>query len=131
MVCIISFLGVYLYLEATNAQPGEYCQLLSPVLGYFELRRCLMFEYCDYGSHFSRVRILDDDGTSIPFHNPGFMDGSEPGWQNASVILQPGVKRFIVEGIRGGRTVEEDLGDLAIDNFRLELGACISKRVVS
>ena len=127
---ILVFVGVYMYLEATNAEPGDRCQLISPHLAFFDLKRCLYFEFCDFGAHHSRVIVRDDSNEVLPFHNPGNPGGHNEHWQNASVLLPAGVKQFILEGVRGGRTIEEDLGDFAVDNMRLLLGECLGKIVL-
>ena len=48
-------------------------------------------------------------------------------WQHLHLTVS-NIKLFAVSGIRGGNTVEEDEGDIAIDDFKLEAGSCEADR---
>ena len=48
-------------------------------------------------------------------------------WINAAVNLPARTHRFSVEAVRGGETVDDDLCDVAVDTFRVELGPCWRK----
>ena len=45
-------------------------------------------------------------------------------WITQEVPLAVGLKRFIIRVIRGGRTFEDDQGDIAFDNFEVERRDC-------
>ena len=45
-------------------------------------------------------------------------------WFRKNANLAARYKFFTIEAIRGGRTVEEDQGDICMDNFVIELGRC-------
>ena len=45
-------------------------------------------------------------------------------WITQEVPLAVGLKRFIIRVIRGGRTFEDDQGDIAFDNFEIERRDC-------
>ena len=52
---------------------------------------------------------------------------SVPGWRNASVDFPGTYRFFVIEGQRGGFVMDQDQGDLSIDNLLLDIGNCKGK----
>ena len=46
------------------------------------------------------------------------------GWHEMKLDIPGEWRRFVIEASRGGRTVEEDEGDISVDDFTLELSRC-------
>ena len=46
------------------------------------------------------------------------------GWSDFRYDVPFAWRRFIIEGVRGGRSREEDVGDIAIDDVILSFGKC-------
>ena len=48
----------------------------------------------------------------------------ERGWTEKYVDLPSDVKHVVIEGYRGGLRVDEDHCDVAVDDLKIESGAC-------
>ena len=47
-------------------------------------------------------------------------------WNPAIIDIPAQWKRFVIEALRGGKTMDQDRVDIAIDDIRLDARACTS-----
>ena len=130
---------MYLLLEATSTverpiSHGDFARLISPTFprrlnGYL---KCLFFAMNVHGQHIGRVSILDDHAQSL-YDYVGSKEQNEnlKQWVAVSVQLDSRQTLFVLEGTRGGESVEDSEGDICIDDFALVLGLCCKIKVNS
>ena len=62
---VFTVAAVYAYLEATDYEPGDFANLVSPLLPFPEEERCLSFQFSAYGNHIGQLNVLDQNGDVI------------------------------------------------------------------
>ena len=55
----LSFAALYMYMEASDAAPGDNCRLVSPLLPPVPQEKCLEFMYNLYGKFPGSLRVRD------------------------------------------------------------------------
>ena len=48
-------------------------------------------------------------------------------WRNAHVTFSQHITLFVLQGVRGGKTIYHGLNDLCVDDFFLQSGDCAGK----
>ena len=119
-------------MEATGQNPGDRCQLLSHVLPNTGEDKCLYFDFSMKGKHPGTLVVRSHDNTQL-WRKVGHIQRSptvpSPNesmdtWVRDSVTVPNDTTGFIFEASRGGYSLEDDVGDIAIDNLEVENGPC-------
>ncbi|XP_066292880.1 MAM and LDL-receptor class A domain-containing protein 1-like, partial [Branchiostoma lanceolatum] len=116
-----SLIGSYMYIEASNRQPGDVARLMGPSLS--NDAKCLEFWYHMYGDHTEELRVYQSSTGSSQLGTPKWSLAGDQGdaWHNATVGLVAGSNFYVVfEGVRGSSFE----GDIAIDDVSIRTTSC-------
>lgn len=138
----------YAVMEASGVEPGLKAQIISPPLTAHGLFKCLSFKFNIYGAHSGTFSVLDENFepfvrlrnskwyVKILKYKTAFLAvlrfvsildsvySVMNQWNQAKMDIPGEWRRFVIEAVRGGRSEDEDLGDMAVDDFVLELSRC-------
>ncbi|CAH1274166.1 MALRD1 [Branchiostoma lanceolatum] len=113
--------GSYMYIEASNRQPGDVARLIGPSLS--NDAKCLEFWYHMYGESTEELNVYLRSTGSSQLGTPIWSLTGNQGdvWQQARVDLVAGNNLYVVfEGVRGSGIQ----GDIAIDDVRVRTTSC-------
>lgn len=113
-----------MYTEVTHREPRQRALLISPQFpnegrGTY----CLSFKYNMFGPDVGKLAIGDHLGQTLwtQIGSSSLKGGSV--WQEMHLVVS-NIRLFVVSGIRGGDDINDDVGDIAIDDFELHAGEC-------
>ncbi|XP_069133149.1 MAM and LDL-receptor class A domain-containing protein 1-like [Argopecten irradians] len=121
--------GHYMYTEASGRQPGNKARLISPIYQNPTTPVCLKFWYHMFGANTGQALNVYKMARGVlgsPIWTKSGSSGNQ--WLVASVNIPVASQsnspyQIVFEGIRGSSY----RGDIAIDDFSISSGACLSE----
>ena len=132
------FLGQFAYIEATDREPGATFDLRLPSLTSSQSSSfCLKLKYNLNGQHIGRldvVKVLSDGSEDVMFTQSGseradfsfnkrsltsvFSPDQDDVWRDQMLDFSrdASATRVLIRGVRGGTSVQQPFGDIAIDD---------------
>ena len=115
-----------MYMEATGGQPGWRARMILPEIPWNGDEKCLSFRLNLVGYYQGSLYVRDQDGVILwkKIGRSSSDPNNQVSWVTYSVTLHSNMSFVVLEGYRGGNSYDDDVGDVALDDLRIDSNSC-------